>query len=402
MRAQVRCKRACASSPLRKVLANVLAFLIAIVGFGIAVWVVVPGSSIITFAAAAAAPEAAPFLFLYNAIALAIVIRIARGISREITTAVLAIGLGFSCIPLLLLGPAIHAANDELARATEHGAIATSERIGYNPLESFVPPNTAAIVRTRVQGAVIDAKTHASLALDVYHAPQAGARPTVLVIYGGAWSFGDLLQTEALDRTIAASGYTVIALDYRHAPTFRFPTQLGDIFGALRYIRANAPALGVDLNRVAILGRSAGGELALIAGYHPGPIAFRAVIGYYAPTDLTQGWNDLPKPDPANVRKILTAYLGTGPNLLPDAYRAASPSSYVAPNLPPTLLIGGVRDELVKIEFQRAFAAKLRAAGDTVAAIEIPWSNHAFDSLPTGLGGQIAVGAVRRFLAAYL
>ena len=387
---------------MRKKLSNVLAFLIAIVGFAIAVWIVIPGPTLITFAAAAAAPEAAPYLVLYHLIGLAIVLRIAHGLSREITAAVLALGLGLSCIPFVLLGPTIAAANAEIARATEHGAIATSERVGYNPLASFFAPNNDAIVRKRIVGAVTDKASGTRLSLDVYAAPQAGRRPTVIVIYGGAWIFGELLQTEALDRAIAASGYTVIAIDYRHAPQFRFPTQVGDVLGALTYVRQNAEELGVDLNRVAILGRSAGGELALIAGYHPGPIRFRAVIGYYSPTNLTRGWNEVPVPDPAGVRRILSAYLGAGPTLIPGAYRAASPSSYVGPNLPPTLLIGGNRDELVKIDFQRAFTAQLRAAGNTVAAVEIPWSNHAFDSLPTGLGGQIALGAVRRFLASYL
>ena len=387
---------------MRKLLANVLAFLIAIVGFAVAVWIVVPGPSLPTFAAAVTAPEAAPYLILLNIIGLAIVMGIARGLAREITTTLLALSLGLSTIPIVLLGPTIAAANAELARATEHGSIATSERVGYNPLRSFFPPNNSAIVRTRVSDAVVDPKTKTTLAMDVYHAPQAGIRPTVIVIYGGAWIFGELLQTEALDRELAASGYTVIAVDYRHAPQFRFPTQLGDVFGAMRFTRANAARLNVDLNRVAILGRSAGGELALVTGYHPGPIAFRAVIGYYSPTDLTRGWNEPPKPDPAGVRRILSAYMGAGPNLLPGSYRAASPSSYVVPHLPPTLLIGGDRDELVKIDFQRTMAANLRAAGNTVASIEIPWSNHAFDSLPTGLGGQIALGAVRRFLAAYL
>ncbi|MBD5653612.1 MAG: alpha/beta hydrolase, partial [Candidatus Eremiobacteraeota bacterium] len=82
--------------------------------------------------------------------------------------------------------------------------------------------------------------------------------------------------------------------------------------------------------------------------------------------------------------------------------RDASPLAHVRSGLPPTLLIAGARDELVPLRFQRAMRDALRASGVPVAAIELPWSNHAFDAIPNGLGGQIARSATVRFLAATL
>ena len=54
------------------------------------------------------------------------------------------------------------------------------------------------------------------------------------------------------------------------------------------------------------LGRSAGGELALLAAYHPEPVTIRAVVGYYPPVDLADGYREPPVPDPANVRVMVS------------------------------------------------------------------------------------------------
>ncbi|MDP9105249.1 MAG: alpha/beta hydrolase fold domain-containing protein, partial [Candidatus Eremiobacteraeota bacterium] len=69
--------------------------------------------------------------------------------------------------------------------------------------------------------------------------------------------------------------------------------------------------------------------------------------------------------------------------------------------MPPVLLICGERDELVRIAFQRAYAARLRALGVPVVALELPWANHAFDEVD-GLGASIAHDATLRFLDAQL
>jgi acetyl esterase/lipase len=127
-----------------------------------------------------------------------------------------------------------------------------------------------------------------------------------------------------------------------------------------------------------------------------------AVIGYYAPIDLTGGWEEPPRPDPAHVRHILETYLGGPPDTAhASAYRAASPLDGVHRGMAPVLLICGVRDQLVLIRFQRAFAARLHALGVPVVAIELPWSNHSFDAID-GLGAAIAHDATLRFLDAAL
>jgi acetyl esterase/lipase len=128
----------------------------------------------------------------------------------------------------------------------------------------------------------------------------------------------------------------------------------------------------------------------------------RAAIGYYAPVDLLAGYRQPPRPDPLGVDAIVASYIGGTPDDRMSDYVAGSPIDRVRPGLPPTLLISGGRDEVVRPLFQTELRDRLRGRGDRVAALTIPWSNHAFDSIPNGTGGQLARYYTERFLTATL
>lgn len=225
-----------------------------------------------------------------------------------------------------------------------------------------------------------------------------GERPIVVVIYGGAWRAGDPGQGAALSRALAQHGYVVAAIDYRHAPEHVFPAQLDDVRRSIAVVRDSAPGWGGDTTRIALLGRSAGGHLAELAAFAPGDRPVQAVVAFYAPWNLAEGYRDVPVPDPIDVRARIADFLEGAPDARPTRYREASPSSYVRPGLPPTLLLYGARDHLVKPEFNREAASALWAANDRAIAIELPWSEHGFDLVPGGLGARIAHAAVVRFL----
>jgi len=98
------------------------------------------------------------------------------------------------------------------------------------------------------------------------------------------------------------------------------------------------------------------------------------------------------------VRAVLTSLVGGTPQQRLMQYRIASPSSYMRPGLPPTLLLFGGRDHVVKPEFNRKAAQALRAAHVPVISVELPWAEHAFDLAPSGLGGQLAFNVISDFL----
>ena len=110
-------------------------------------------------------------------------------------------------------------------------------------------------------------------------------------------------------------------------------------------------------------------------------------------------WREPPRPDPLGVRNVLEAYLGGTPADVPDAYHAASPIHHVSRSAPPTLLIYGARDHIVEARFGRALHERLRAAGATSVLLELPWSEHAFDLVPFGMGRRISLHYTERFLS---
>ncbi|HEY9735113.1 MAG TPA: alpha/beta hydrolase, partial [Trichocoleus sp.] len=241
------------------------------------------------------------------------------------------------------------------------------------------------------------------LTLEVYQPPadfpQSPPRPTVVVIYGGAWQRGTPTQDPQLSRYLAAQGYVVVAVDYRHAPQYRFPAQLEDVERAIAFVCDHAAEYEVDCDRMAVLGRSAGAHLAMLAAYRSSSVPLRAVVNYYGPVDLASAYRNPPVPDPIDTRGVLNAFLGAGPDQVPELYRQASPLAAVQPQLPPTLMFYGGRDNVVEAKYGRELAQQLQATGNSVVYIEIPWADHSFDAVFNGVSNQLAVYYIERFLA---
>src|SRR5207247_1195966 len=98
----------------------------------------------------------------------------------------------------------------------------------------------------------------------------AGAAPAVVFVHGGAWMHGDPSQAAGNALHLARRGIATISLSYRLAPAHRFPAPLDDVRHGLRWVRAHAGELGIDPERLALLGLSAGAHLATPAHVAPG------------------------------------------------------------------------------------------------------------------------------------
>ena len=358
---------------------------IVVLMLALAMWTVVPPPTILTMLLAIGASElSVPLLCAFAAIGIALA-WFARGRLRAFVVAGTVLSLAALAWPPLSALQTWPRADDALR------------------LQGFAALHPRAPVAVDVtRGIPVPLRDGSVLALDLYRPRLTGTLPLVVTIYGGAWMFGSRAEDAPLAQWYAARGYAVAVIDYRHAPAYRFPIQIDDVDDALETIARNANAWHVDRDRVALFGRSAGAQLALLAGERVQPLHVRALIAYYAPSDLIAGWEQLPQPDPADVRDILSAYLG-GP---PDAahvkiYRAAGPLPQAHAGMPPVLAIIGDRDELVLPDFQRNFAVRLSALHVRNVAIELPWASHAFDGA-NGLGSAIAHDATLRFLGALL
>ena len=242
---------------------------------------------------------------------------------------------------------------------------------------------------------------NARLSVRIYRPGMPGS-PVVVQIYGGAWQRGEPADDPTLAGYLAARGYAVFAVDYRHAPRWRWPMQLEDVRSGLSWVREHAQEYGGDAARMAIVGRSSGAHLALMAAYRALVPDIRGVISLYGPTDLTRGYRELPRPDPIDVRGTLEALTGGTPDSLPQVYEKASPIAYASSRQPPTLQIIGARDHIVLPRFAASLDGRLRAAGNASILIELPWADHAFDAVTFGPSAQLTRYAVERFLAVTL
>lgn len=380
--------------------------LLSLIGLFLSLWIVIPAPIFALLPLGVGAPEISPWLMGINAIAL-LVIWMTK-IPKRLKWGLLvgsALALSLSLLPVLQLPGAIAQANTALRSALGNVYRADLESALHRPAPFVWLDVFRGIPKQEIRRALdipFANPDNVLLKLNVYCPRPTGTYPAIVMIYGGAWRSGSPRANEAFSEYMAAQGYTVFAIDYRHAPQYKFPTQLEDVKAALRFIRRHANEYEVDLNRVAIMGRSAGGHLAMLAAYTSDILPIRAVVNYYSPVHLIEGYNNPPVPDPINSQDVLRSFLGGTPQELPDLYRQASPYYAVKPKLPPTLLIYGGRDHVVQSKYGRGLYEKLNRMGNTAVFIEIPWAEHAFDAIFNGVSNQVALYYTERFLASLL
>jgi acetyl esterase/lipase len=199
------------------------------------------------------------------------------------------------------------------------------------------------------------------LACDIFKPPSDVANGAgIVLLHGGAWQRGDRHQLRAYGIHLAREGFVCVSSSYRLTPEAPWPAQMDDVHAALRYVRDHARALAIDPERIAAIGASAGGHLALLAAagaFAPsGETAqpLRAVVAIFPPTLLS------PRDAMEEGAVPALALLGNGDT--PEASAAASPIRYVRPGFPPTLLLHGNADELVPAQASMRMYEALLAA----------------------------------------
>ncbi|MGB7086492.1 MAG: alpha/beta hydrolase [Phormidesmis sp.] len=393
--------------------------------FFLSLWIVLPAPNLFFLRLAVGAPEISPLLEGSSAIALIIVLATAlprpwylpkkrfsrsarqRPWFRRFLVALLLATLGLSSLPLLRYQGTVAQAEQSMAIAfptafSQGRSTTPSHRFSWRTFFRGRP-----IPKVRQQTGIVFSQPtpQLPLSLDLYQPSRPGQYPVILTIYGGSWMRGTPAESERLSRFLAARGYVVAAIDYRHEPDHRFPAQLQDVRAALAFVRDHADDYEIDPNRIGLLGWSAGAHLAMLTGFQPGAKVqskVQSIVSYYGPIDLTRGYADPPTPDPIDVRSVLVAFIGGTPDEQPAAYAQASPITYVnqaKPDaLPPTLLIYGGRDHVVEAKFGRRLYDAMQNSGNRAVWVKIPWAEHAFDKVFNGVSNQLALHFIEQFL----
>ena len=185
---------------------------------------------------------------------------------------------------------------------------------------------------------------------------------------------------------LATAGIAVAAADYRLSGEEHWPAQLHDAKAAVRWLRLRGGEAGIDTERIAAWGESAGAHLALLlgltgealdgsVGVTGGSTAVSAVVAWYAPSDLRTLPGDLDTdPDAADTREALL--LGAPIGSAPEVAREASPITYVRADAPPILLLHGEDDRLIPCAQSERLATALDGIGAEVAFDRFPGADH--------------------------
>ncbi len=213
------------------------------------------------------------------------------------------------------------------------------------------------------------------LAMDVYYPAAGGPWPGVIFVHGGGWTEGDKAPLPVIP---TAYGYLVVSINHRMYPAYRFPAMIEDVKCAIRFLRAHAADYNLDPDRIAVIGHSAGGHLAALAGladeragWDVGPYCehssrVQAVVAMSAPTDLAGRFPEIVEALRCNVFGV-------------EQFVSASPVTYTRPDAPPFLIIHGEKDEIVPVEQAYRLHEALRKAGASSELLILQNAGHGFE-----------------------
>lgn len=235
--------------------------------------------------------------------------------------------------------------------------------------------------------------------LDVYLPPAgafAGLLPAVLLIHGGGWYLCDKAdeRERTIGETLAGQGYVVFSINYllnqwtedaatgeRKLQRLAWPQNFYDCKSALRFIRAEAERFGVDPQRIATMGGSAGGHLAMLVGasarqddlnrgglYTEQSNEVSCILNLYGDYDI-------------RGRRV-SPFAGADAATTAANEVAASPITYMNAQTPPVFITHGSADTIIPVERSRLLAEHLRGLGVDYWYVEIGGAPHTYNLQP--------------------
>lgn len=187
--------------------------------------------------------------------------------------------------------------------------------------------------------------TNRLLLVDIFYPRKVKkTKPAVLLIFGGGWQSGDKNHNHTMAKYLANSGYVALSVEYRLSDEAIYPAALHDIKDAVKWTKQNALQFGVDTNKIAILGCSAGAQLATLVGTTNGNSLFDETKTDNRFTSIIHAIINIDgivafhHPESAEG-KVAAKFLGGSFEEQPETWKNASPLTHVNQFTPPTLFI---------------------------------------------------------------
>jgi len=173
------------------------------------------------------------------------------------------------------------------------------------------------------------------LHLDSYIFKSNKKLPAIIMLHDGGWKSGDKSMFQPFAEAIALKGYQCFAIEYRLSDEAKYPAGIEDVLKAIEYIKNNDEKFNVDAKKIAILGRSSGGQMASLIGTKfnadiKAIVNIDGVLAFHHP-ESTEG-------------KYATLWLGGTYEEVPEIWNDASALSHVTENTPPILFINSQHD----------------------------------------------------------
>lgn len=233
-----------------------------------------------------------------------------------------------------------------------------------------------------------------ALQLDVY-LPKARAGkklPGIVLVHGGGWRTGVRANFAPMAIRMAERGYAAATVSYRLSPEAPYPAAIHDVKAALRWMRAHAAQYGIDPQRIAVGGGSAGGQIASLVGvtggidrFDPGAAsntnagavssAAQAIVNIDGLSDFTSEAARKYEDNPAKQPSSAGAWFGGRYAEKTALWREASPTFYVNAGTPPILFIGSAQARFAV--GREEMIAKMDAAG-VASRVLLPETPHSF------------------------
>jgi acetyl esterase/lipase len=221
-----------------------------------------------------------------------------------------------------------------------------------------------------------------ALLCDVYPPAGESKRMAIVHIHGGAFRGGSKEMIGPKVQGYSRRGFTGIAVSYRLSGEAKWPAQIEDVKACIRWVRANATELGIEQDRIAVAGYSAGGHLALMAASTIGrgdlegdggnagvSSAIAACLAYYPAPEIT-------RPADGSAHQLMAE------DATDADYRAASPIFTIGAQTVPTVFFHGTADAMIPPAASEKLYAALVAAGVPAELHTFHGVSHEFDRHP--------------------